>query len=47
MLELVAGDTLAERLAAGPLGIDEALGSRARSRKRWRRPMREESSTEI
>ena len=40
VMELVAGETLAQRIGRARLSLEEALPSSARSRKRWRRHTR-------
>jgi len=44
VLELIEGPTLADRIAEGPIPVDEALPSPSRLPKRWKRPMSKGSS---
>ena len=45
VLELVEGDTLADRIKAGPVPVEEAMTLPCKSLKPSKRPMKRESST--
>jgi serine/threonine protein kinase len=45
ILEYIEGETLADRLAKGPIPVDEALSWPSRSPRRWKSRTRRASST--
>jgi eukaryotic-like serine/threonine-protein kinase len=47
VMELVAGETLADRLLRGPIPVEESLASRVRLPRRWKPPTKRGSSTAI
>ena len=47
IMELVEGETLAERITRGPITLGDASRSSSKSQKVWRQPMRRASFIEI